>query len=81
MGNRIHLAVIDDGVGIDAEAPERPLSHGLLGMRERIGRLNGQLIIRRGDGGRGTIVEAIVALDEGPPTEEPQTEPAASPRR
>jgi signal transduction histidine kinase len=81
VGNRIHLAVIDDGVGIDAEAPERPLSHGLLGMRERVGRLNGQLIIRRGDGGRGTIVEAIVALDEGPPTEEPQTEPAASPRR
>jgi len=81
VGKHVRLAVIDDGVGIDAEAPERPLSHGLLGMRERIGRLNGQLSIRRGDGGRGTVVEAIVGLDEGPPTEEPQTEPAPTRRR
>ena len=81
VGKHIRLAIIDDGVGIDADAPERPLSHGLLGMRERIGRLNGLLSIRRGDGGRGTVVEAVVGLDEGPPTEEPQTEPAAVPRR
>jgi signal transduction histidine kinase len=81
VGRQIRLAIVDDGIGIDADAPERPLSHGLLGMRERIGRLNGQLSIRRGDGGRGTVVEALVGFDEGPPTEEPQTEPAALPRR
>jgi len=81
VGKHVRLAIVDDGVGIDADAPERPLSHGLLGMRERIGRLNGQLSIRRGDGGRGTVVEAVVGLDEGPSTEEPQTEPAAVPRR
>ena len=76
-GNDVHLRIVDDGVGIEADAPERPLSHGLLGMRERIGRLNGRLNIRRGDGGRGTVVEAFVGLREGPPTEEPRTEPAA----
>jgi signal transduction histidine kinase len=67
LGKHIHLVIIDDGVGIDADAPERPLSHGLLGMRERIGRLNGQLSIRRGYDGRGTIVEAVIGLDKAPP--------------
>jgi signal transduction histidine kinase len=54
------LKIIDDGVGIDPDATVKPMSHGLLGMRERIAQIGGQLTVRRGDDGIGTIVDAFV---------------------
>ena len=54
------LQIIDDGIGIDPDATVKPMSHGLLGMRERIAQIGGQLTVRAGDDGSGTIVDAFV---------------------
>jgi signal transduction histidine kinase len=36
------------------------MAHGLLGMRERIAMLGGTFVLRRGDNGVGTVVDAFV---------------------
>ena len=62
---RIVVAVIDDGVGFEAEKclkEPRPDSYGLLGMKERLDILGGQLSIKSYLGG-GTEVLAILPLD------------------
>ena len=59
------LRVIDDGVGIAADALQKPMSHGLLGMRERALLLGGSLTVKPGPGGRGTCVEALIPLPLG----------------
>ncbi|MEC5163901.1 signal transduction histidine kinase [Janthinobacterium sp. CG_23.3] len=56
------LRIIDDGIGIADEALVKPMSHGLLGMRERALLLGGTLTIRRGRGERGTCIEAAIPL-------------------
>ncbi len=56
----LRLRVTDDGVGIREDAMQTPLSHGLLGMRERVEQLNGSFSIRRGERGVGTVVEAFL---------------------
>ena len=56
----IRLRIVDDGVGIAADVIDKPLSHGLLGMRERIALLGGLFAIRSGDDGKGTIIDAFV---------------------
>lgn len=56
----IRLMVIDNGVGVPADALDQPTAHGLLGMRERISMLGGSFEIRRGENGRGTVVDAFV---------------------
>ncbi|MDC8759996.1 CHASE3 domain-containing protein [Janthinobacterium fluminis] len=56
------LRIIDDGVGITDEALVKPMSHGLLGMRERALLLGGTLTIRRGRSERGTCIEAMIPL-------------------
>ncbi|MGE3849887.1 MAG: sensor histidine kinase [Gammaproteobacteria bacterium] len=56
----ITLRVVDDGVGIDLAAGDKPLSHGLLGMRERMAQLDGRCEVRRGEAGLGTVVEVFV---------------------
>ena len=66
------LRIIDDGVGIAADAISKPMSHGLLGMRERALLLGGSLNIRRGRNDTGTCIEVSVplrerSLDKGPP--------------
>jgi signal transduction histidine kinase len=58
-GLRLH--VIDDGIGISADVMNKPMSYGLLGMRERVSQLGGTFNIRRGAGERGTLVEAFIA--------------------
>ena len=63
-GAMLALEVIDDGVGIDADAVSKPKSHGLLGMRERALLLGGTLQVKRGVGGRGTCVEAQIPVTE-----------------
>jgi signal transduction histidine kinase len=55
----LRLVVEDDGVGIPDDALGRPASHGLVGMRERLRVLGGTFSIRRGEHGRGTVIDAI----------------------
>ena len=56
------LRIIDDGVGIAAPTLAKPMSHGLLGMRERALLLGGVLNIRRGRGDKGTCIEVYIPL-------------------
>lgn len=56
------LRIIDDGIGIAAPTLAKPMSHGLLGMRERALLLGGILNIRRGRGDRGTCIEVYIPL-------------------
>ncbi|MBI4934096.1 MAG: GAF domain-containing sensor histidine kinase [Actinobacteria bacterium] len=62
-GDMITLVVRDNGVGLDATRA-RPDSYGLMGMRERAHRLDGELHVRSAPGG-GT--EMRIDLPEGPP--------------
>jgi signal transduction histidine kinase len=56
----IRLQVIDDGVGLAADAAAKPKSHGLVGMRERMRQVGGTLRILPGEAGRGTVVNAFI---------------------
>ncbi|SFU63455.1 CHASE3 domain-containing protein [Pseudoduganella namucuonensis] len=56
------LRVIDDGVGIASNTLVKPMSHGLLGMRERALLLGGTLTIRRGRNDKGTCIEVHIPL-------------------
>jgi signal transduction histidine kinase len=56
-GTQWRLLLTDDGVGLDATKQHRVMSHGLLGMRERIVALGGTFDIR-GPAGRGTTLDA-----------------------
>lgn len=62
-GDRVTITVRDNGVGLDA-THARPDSYGLMGMRERAHRLDGELHVRSVAGG-GT--EMRIDLLEGPP--------------
>lgn len=62
--NGLILRILDDGIGIAADTLSKPMSHGLLGMRERALLLGGTLNIRRGRNDKGTCVEAIIPLRE-----------------
>lgn len=58
----VRLVVEDDGVGFAPEAPgaAEQRSFGLIGMRERVGMLNGELEIRSGPG-QGTRISVTVS--------------------
>lgn len=57
----VTLLVSDDGVGIGPQAPHSALSHGILGMRQRVRALSGEFSIR-GRPGQGTIIEVRLPL-------------------
>ncbi len=59
------LRVIDNGIGIASDTLAKPMSHGILGMRERALLLGGTLTIRRGRGDTGTCIEARIPLGNG----------------
>ena len=61
-GGAVELKVRDDGRGFSPEAPRRPGSFGLLGLRERAHLLGGEVSIVS-EPGRGTTVEARIPLD------------------
>lgn len=62
-GDRIHLSVTDDGAGFEPDGV--PRSHlGLIGMRQRVDLVGGELRVESQPGG-GTIIEASVPSDEG----------------
>ena len=56
----IRLRVIDDGVGVAADAVAKPKSHGLVGMRERMRQIGGTVRVLPGEAGRGTVVDAFI---------------------
>ncbi len=85
-GGMLALDIIDDGVGIDADAASKPKSHGLLGMRERALLLGGTLQVKRGIGGRGTCVEALIPVAQAgdaaqPGQGQPESLPTSQPER
>ena len=66
--SRVMLAVEDDGIGFDpGSVPEGHL--GVAGMRARVEKLGGRLTITSA-AGRGTRVEAALALDAPPLTDQ-----------
>jgi signal transduction histidine kinase len=59
-GSGLWLQILDDGVGIQQEELDKPKSHGLLGMRERVLLLGGQFTVKRGLANVGTSIEVLL---------------------
>ncbi|GJJ04148.1 hypothetical protein RugamoR64_46860 [Duganella rhizosphaerae] len=72
------LRIIDDGIGIASNTIVKPMSHGLLGMRERALLLGGTLTIRRGRNDAGTCIEVSIPLRNRVPTEERRADVGAA---
>jgi len=66
--NKVNVLIADDGTGFDtneAISPQtRPKGLGLLGMRERVGLVNGVIRIQSESGGGGTEITIEVPLLE-----------------
>jgi PAS domain S-box-containing protein len=60
-GGRLEVTIEDDGIGITMEQAAASTSFGLIGMRERVEGLRGQLTVR-GQEGKGTTVHATIPL-------------------
>ncbi|MBL8522932.1 MAG: CHASE3 domain-containing protein [Betaproteobacteria bacterium] len=60
-GSNWRLTIADDGVGMDSNVQHNITSHGITGMRERIGALNGTFAID-GVPGRGTTLVATLPI-------------------
>jgi signal transduction histidine kinase len=56
----IRLRIADNGIGLAEGSSSKPKSHGLVGMRERMRQIGGQLTVARAPAGKGTLVEAFV---------------------
>ena len=69
------LLVSDDGTGIKPQSLHSALSHGILGMRQRVRALAGEFSIR-GRPGRGTTIEVRLPLAADAPGD---TGPASTP--
>ena len=55
-GSDLALSIRDDGAGFSPQAPRKPNSYGLLGLRERASLLGGEVTITSAPG-KGTHVE------------------------
>jgi two-component system, NarL family, sensor histidine kinase DegS len=55
-GNKLVLEVKDNGIGIDENQPFRQDSYGMIGMKERVILLDGELLIT-GKAGKGISVK------------------------
>ncbi len=75
-GPRVHLSVTDDGGGFDPDSV--PRGHlGLIGMRQRVDLVGGELRVES-RAHRGTTIEASVPADDPPePAEAATSEPSA----
>jgi excisionase family DNA binding protein/PAS domain S-box-containing protein len=60
---RLNLLVEDNGIGFDPVAAQRRGALGLLGMRERVAAIGGQLVVESA-AGAGTTLLVEVALDD-----------------
>lgn len=56
------IAICDNGRGIDPVDMEKPESLGLVGMRERVWAMDGEISIGRNDDGRGTRIDISLPL-------------------
>jgi PAS domain S-box-containing protein len=61
QGNLLRLAVEDDGAGFRTDAPRKPQSLGLVGLRERAHLLQGEVRVTSAPG-QGTRVEARIPV-------------------
>jgi PAS domain S-box-containing protein len=64
----LHLVVRDDGIGFDVATAQQDVSLGLLGMRERVGLLGGELDCKSAPG-RGTEIHAFLPFQRSDPEE------------
>jgi signal transduction histidine kinase len=69
VGNRLHVVVSDDGIGLNgsgdlAQGARLPTGVGIAGMTARMRQLGGSLQIRCKP--KGTIVHAVVPVDAAP---------------
>lgn len=62
------VCVEDDGIGIAPGTLQKPSSHGIVGMRERLAQFGGRLEIAPGANGRGTRVSAAIRLKQAAST-------------
>jgi signal transduction histidine kinase len=60
--SELRLSIEDNGAGTAASNLHNPNSHGLIGMRERVGRFGGQLSVASGADECGTRVIAAVPI-------------------
>jgi two-component system sensor histidine kinase UhpB len=61
--NEVVVAVVDDGVGLPQALPgAAPQRFGIIGMKERVAALGGQLVLENRRNGPGTIVTAHLPL-------------------
>jgi signal transduction histidine kinase len=60
----VALVVADDGVGLPPPAERREAAHGILGMRERVRALRGELVIKSRPNA-GTSIEVFVPTGAG----------------
>ena len=67
----LHLVVRDDGIGFDVVTAQQGASLGLLGMRERVALLGGELDCKSAPG-RGTEVHAFFPVRFRPDAQEPR---------
>ncbi|HEU0165011.1 MAG TPA: hypothetical protein VFQ54_08200, partial [Thermomicrobiales bacterium] len=65
VGESIEFEIADDGIGIDEVARNKPGTHGLLGIRERVLAYRGHLEIAGGKHG-GTVVRASMPCVAAP---------------
>jgi signal transduction histidine kinase len=72
----VTLLIEDDGIGIADSAPSDRLSHGIVGMRQRVKALYGTFAIGRRPEG-GTLIEVNIPLDRQAKDEE-STPPAVA---
>jgi PAS domain S-box-containing protein len=66
----LHLVVRDDGIGFDVMTAEQGASLGLLGMRERVALLAGEMDCKSAPG-RGTEIHAFFPVRTHPDAQEP----------
>ena len=59
-GRDIVMEIADDGIGLTEEAMRKPMTHGLLGMKERAMQIGGNLRVERGAGNKGTVVRVTL---------------------
>jgi signal transduction histidine kinase len=59
-GRGLVLEIIDDGIGLPDDTLAKPMSHGLLGMRERAAYFGGSLHLERGAENKGTVVRVML---------------------
>ncbi len=60
QGNDVVLEIIDDGIGLSDDVLAKPMSHGLLGMKERAVQTGGVLRLARGHANKGTAVRVTL---------------------